>query len=81
MALAEIAWPAAIQNITSGNFKYRVAPGEQDDNDFSGSSSTDTRKRKLNERPYGMVTMCELPLRPVQKAIIEKVEASTQVSI
>ena len=70
VALAEIAWPAAIQNITSGHFKYRVAP---EDNDISGSSSTDSRKRKLNERPYGMVTMCELTLRPVQKAIIEKV--------
>ena len=70
VALAEIAWPAAIQNITSGHFKYRVAP---ENNDISGSSSTDSRKRKLNERPYGMVTMCELPLRPVQKAIIEKV--------
>ena len=42
VALAEIAWPAAIQNITSGHFKYRVAPEEQDDNDISGSSSTDT---------------------------------------
>ena len=70
MALAEIAWPAAIQNITSGHFKHRVAP---EDNDITGSSSTDSRKRKLNERPYGMVTMFELPLRPVQKAIIEKV--------
>ena len=69
VALAEIAWPAAIQNITSGHFKYRVAP---EDNDTSGSSSTDGRKKKLNERPYRMVTMCELPLRPVQKAIIEK---------
>ena len=29
VALAETAWPAAIQNITSSNFKYRVAPGEQ----------------------------------------------------
>ena len=73
LALAEIAWPAAIQKITSGHFKYRVAPEEQVDNDINGSSSTDTRKRKLNERLYGMVTMCELPLRPVQKAIIEKV--------
>ena len=70
MALAEIPWPAAIRNITSGHFKYRVAP---EDNDISGSSSTDSRKRKLKERPYGMVTMCELPLRPVQKAVIEKV--------
>ena len=73
VALAEIAWPAAIQNITSGHFKYRVAPEEQDDNNISGSSSTDSRKRKLNGRPYGMVTMCALPLRPVQKPIIEKV--------
>ena len=73
VALAEIAWPAAIQNITSGHFKYRVAPEEQDNNNLSGSSSTDSRKKKLHERPYGMVTMCELPLRPVQKAILEKV--------
>jgi len=70
VALAEIAWPAAIQNITSGHFKYRVAP---EDKDIDGSSSTDSRKRKLNERPYGMVKMCELRLRHVQKAIIEKV--------
>ena len=73
VALAKIAWQAAIQNINFGHFKYRVAPEEQDDNNMSGSSSTDSRKRKLHERPYGMVTMCELPLRPVQKAIIEKV--------
>ena len=25
VALVEIAWPAAIQNITYGQFKYRVA--------------------------------------------------------
>ena len=31
VALAEIAWPAAIQNITSGHFKYGVAPEELDD--------------------------------------------------
>ena len=72
VALAEIAWPAAMQNITSGHFKYRVAPEARKDNDFS-NSSTDTRKRKLNARPYGKVTMCELPKRPVQEAIIEKV--------
>ena len=73
VALAEIAWPAAIQNITSGHFKYRVAPEARKDNDISNSSSTDTRKRKLKARSYGMVTMCELPIRPVQEAIIEKV--------
>ena len=73
VALAEIACPAAIQNITSGHFKYRVAPEARKDNDISNSSSTDTRKRKLNARPYGMVTMCELPIRPVQEAIIDKV--------
>ena len=73
VALAEIAWPVAKQNITSGHFKYRVAPEEHDDNNMSGSSSTDSRKRKLHEKPNGMVTMCELPLRPAQKAIIEKI--------
>ena len=29
VALAEIAWPVAIQNITSGHFKYRAAPEAQ----------------------------------------------------
>ena len=72
VALAEIAWPAAIQNVTTGHFKYRVGPEEQDDKDTSGSCCTDTRKKTLNERPYGKVTLCELPLRPVQKPIIEK---------
>ena len=72
VAPAEIAWPAAIQNITSGHFMYRIAP-EAQKNDISNTSSTDTRRRKLNARPYGMVTLCELPIRPVQEAIIEKV--------
>ena len=45
VALAEIAWPAAIQNVTSGHFKYRVGPEEQDDNDISGSCCSDTRKK------------------------------------
>ena len=48
VALAEIAWPAAIPNITSGHLKYRFTPEEQDGNDISGSNSTDTRKRRLN---------------------------------
>ena len=65
VALTEIAWPAAIQNIASGHFKYRVAPEAQKDNGISDSSSTYTRKRKLNAMPYGKVTMCELPIRPV----------------
>ena len=74
VAPVEIAWAAAIQNIACGHFKYRVAPEAQKDNDISDSSgSTDTRKGKLNARPYGMVAMCELPIRPVEKAIIEKV--------
>ena len=51
VALAEITWPAAIQIITSGHFNYRVAPEEPDDNNISGSSSTDSRKGKLKERP------------------------------
>ena len=47
VALAEIARPAAIQNITCGHFKYRAAPEAQKDNNISdsSSSSTDTRKR------------------------------------
>ena len=58
VALAEIAWPIAIQKLTSGHFKYRVTPQAQRENDISNSSSsTDTRKRKLNARPYGMVTV------------------------
>ena len=76
VALAEIAWPAAKQNITSGHCKYRVAPEARKDKNNSNSStssSTDTRKRKLNAKPYGMVTMCKLPIRPVQEVIIEKV--------
>ena len=73
MALAEIAWPAALKNITSGHFNFCIAPEARKHNDISNSSSTDTRKRKLNARPYGLVTMCELPIRPVQEAIIEKV--------
>ena len=51
-ALAEIVWPAAIKNITSVHFKFRVVPEAQKDNNISDSSKTDTRKRKLNARPY-----------------------------
>ena len=73
VVLAENACPAAIQNMTSGQFKYRVAPEARNDNDISNNSSRDTPKGKLNGRPFRMVTICELPIRPVQEAIIEKV--------
>ena len=72
MALAQIAWPAAIRNITPGPFTNRVAPEKQHDNDINGSSSnTDIWKTKLIEKPYQKVTMWELPLRRLQEAIIE----------
>ena len=43
VALVEIAWPAAIQNITYGQFKYRVA-AEKSQNYGDGDSS-ENRKR------------------------------------
>ena len=71
VALVEIAWPAAIQNITYGQFKYRVA-AEQSQNYGDGDSS-ENRKRRLGERPYGMVTMYQPPIRSVQEMFVEKI--------
>ena len=68
VVLAEFGCPSAIQYTTSVHFKNRVAPEEQDDNNISGSTSTDTRKKahiREKEKPYGMVTKCELPICPV----------------
>ena len=70
VALVEIAWPAAIQNITYGRFKYRVAV-EKSQN-CGGGDSSENRKRKLSESPYGMVTMYHPPIRSVQETFVEK---------
>ena len=60
MALAKIACPAAIQNITYDQFKYRVA-AEKSQN-YGCCDSSENRKRKLNERPYGKVRMYQPPI-------------------
>ena len=43
MALVEIAWPAKIQNITYGQFNYRVAV-EKSQN-YGGGDSSEKRKK------------------------------------
>ena len=78
VALVEIAWPAAIQNITYGQFKYRVA-AEKSKNYGDGDSS-ENRKRRLGEKPYGMVTMYQPPIRSVQETLVEKIQTSNPVS-
>ena len=55
VALVEIAGPAAIQNRTYGQFKYRVAAEKLQN--YGGGDSSENWKRKLSEWPYGMVTM------------------------
>ena len=79
VALAEIAWTAAIQNITYGQFKYRVAA--ENSQNYDGGDSSENRKRKLSERPYGMVTMYQPPIRSVQETFVEKLQISNPVSI
>ena len=70
MALVEIAWSAAVQNITYGQFKYRVAAAKSQK--YGGGDSSENRKRKLSERRYGMVTMYQPPIRSVQETFAEK---------
>ena len=71
VALVEIAWPAAIQNITYGQFKYRVAAEKSQT--YGGGDSSENRKRRLGERPCGMVTMNQPPIRSVQETFVEKI--------
>ena len=71
MALAEIAWPAPIQNITYGQFKYRVA-AEKSQN-YGGGDSSENRKRKLSESPYGRVTMYQPPIRSAHETFVENI--------
>ena len=71
VALVEIAWPAAIQNITYGQFKYRVAA--ENSQNYGGGNSSENRKRKLGERPYGLVTMYQPPIRSVQETFVETI--------
>ena len=71
VALVEIAGPAAIQNITYGQFKCRVAAEKSQD--YGGGDSSVNRKRKLSERPYGMVALYQPPIRSVQETFVEKI--------
>ena len=75
VALAEIAWPASIQNITSGQFKYRLAvvTALEETEDNESGSSHEVRKSKRRRKPYGMITMCVPPTLPIKQKIIEKV--------
>ena len=75
VALSEIAWHASIQNITSGQFKYRLAVVtalKETENNESGSSH-EVRKNKRKRKPYGMITMYVPPALPINEKIIEKV--------
>ena len=72
VALVEIAWSAAVQNITYGQFKYRVAVAKSQN--YGGGDSSENRKRKLSERRYGMVTMYQPPIRSVQETFAEKIK-------
>ena len=81
VALAEIAWPAAIQNITSGHFKYRDAPEARKDNDIAKTAA------QTLEKESGMVGHTEC-LQCVnyqyvlfKRLSLKKSEASNQVSI
>ena len=71
VALAEIAWPAAIQNKTNGQFKYRVAADKSQN--YGGGDSSENRKRKLSQRPYGMVTMYQPLIRSVQETFVKNI--------
>ena len=75
VALSEIAWPASIQNITSGQFKYRLAvvTALKETEDNESGSSHEVRKNKRKRKPYGMITMYVPPTLPNKEEIIEKV--------
>ena len=53
VALSEIAWPASIQNITSGQFKYRLAvvTALEETEDNESGSSHEVRKNKRKKSP------------------------------
>ena len=75
VTLSEIAWPASIQNITSGQFKYRlpvVTALKETENNESGSSH-EVRKNKRKRKPYGMITMYVPPTLPIKEKFVEKV--------
>ena len=36
VAVSEISWPSAIQNITCGEFKYQLRPAQPDDKEEQG---------------------------------------------
>ena len=70
VALVENAWPAAIENITYGQFNYRVTAEKSQK--YGGGDSSENRKRRRSERPYGMVTMYQPPIGSVQGTFVKK---------
>ena len=53
VAVSEISWPSAIQNITCGEFKYQLRQAQPDDKEEQGE--------KTRKRAYGLVTMYTPP--------------------
>ena len=53
VAVSEISWPSAIQNVTCGEFKYQLKPAQPDNKEEQGE--------RTRNRAFGLVTMYTPP--------------------
>ena len=80
VALSEIAWPASTKNITSDQFKYRLAMVMALKDNESGSSH-EVRKNKRRESPMECLQCTSLQHNLLKKLILKKIPTSCQVSM